>query len=343
MEIDYSTPFYFKLREDWLTNVSRTFTLSIKILPYDLRDQVGLAYLICRFLDTLEDDPSLTVETKIESLNRAQEIISSPEKINEYEDYFKHLSNSRTMKEADANLLRESTHIFSYFHTYRKSVKKGISKWAIEMAEGMKKYCFGIDKPEFYIRNRDEFEEYTYYVAGTVGKMLSSLFLQHINDSNGKIGKVLEENDIQFGKALQYVNIIKDANTDILENRCFLPKDQMDQYSLNYDDLFKESGKDGVSSILKETIVKAEDYIENSMTYIKAIPMRNWRIRLFCIWPIFFAVKSLNKIKDNLDIVSSSNQKIKISRKDVKRTIFFSIPSGFFNLCLDTYYKALKR
>ena len=317
------------------------FTLSIKILPRDLRDQVGLAYLICRFLDTLEDDPSLSVKSKIEGLTRAQEIISSPDKIGDYKDYFNQLSKSETMKEDDAVLLRESVHIFTYFHTYPENIRSGIAKWAIEMADGMKKYCFGVEKPEFYLQNREEVEEYTYYVAGTVGKMLSLLFLPHIGN-NSKVSTIFDNNDIQFGKALQYVNIIKDANTDILENRCFLPKDQLDDQSLNYDDLFKEASKDKVKPIINPMITQAEQYIENAITYIRAIPLKNWRIRLFCIWPIFFAVQSLNKIKANLDLVVGSNEKVKITRKDVKRTIYFSLPAGFFNLFLNLYYKVIK-
>src|SRR5690348_833900 len=38
-----------------LPRVSRTFALNIRLLPGEFRDVVGLAYLLCRTADTLED------------------------------------------------------------------------------------------------------------------------------------------------------------------------------------------------------------------------------------------------------------------------------------------------
>ena len=44
-------------QQDHLQKVSRTFALTIPLLPPDLRDYVGNAYLLCRIADTIEDDP----------------------------------------------------------------------------------------------------------------------------------------------------------------------------------------------------------------------------------------------------------------------------------------------
>ena len=40
--------------------VSRTFALTIPQLPGALRDVVGNAYLLCRIVDTIEDEPTLS-------------------------------------------------------------------------------------------------------------------------------------------------------------------------------------------------------------------------------------------------------------------------------------------
>jgi farnesyl-diphosphate farnesyltransferase len=42
-----------------LPRVSRTFALSIEALPDGLREPVRVAYLLCRVLDTVEDEPRL--------------------------------------------------------------------------------------------------------------------------------------------------------------------------------------------------------------------------------------------------------------------------------------------
>src|SRR5437879_6584962 len=45
--------------EAMLPRVSRTFALSIQALPSSLRDAVTVAYLLCRIVDTIEDDPKM--------------------------------------------------------------------------------------------------------------------------------------------------------------------------------------------------------------------------------------------------------------------------------------------
>lgn len=47
-----------------LQQVSRTFALTIPVLPMPLADWVGNAYLLCRIVDTIEDDPSLSCPIK---------------------------------------------------------------------------------------------------------------------------------------------------------------------------------------------------------------------------------------------------------------------------------------
>src|SRR5258708_28812717 len=46
--------------ERLLTEVSRTFALSIQSLPTELRNAVCIAYLLCRTVDTVEDDQRVT-------------------------------------------------------------------------------------------------------------------------------------------------------------------------------------------------------------------------------------------------------------------------------------------
>ena len=39
----------------YLETVSRTFALTIPLLPKDLEDWIGNSYLLCRIIDTIED------------------------------------------------------------------------------------------------------------------------------------------------------------------------------------------------------------------------------------------------------------------------------------------------
>ena len=47
-----------------LGSVSRTFALTIPLLPPDIEKVVGNAYLLCRIVDTIEDAAELSPSTK---------------------------------------------------------------------------------------------------------------------------------------------------------------------------------------------------------------------------------------------------------------------------------------
>ena len=53
-----------ELHESLLKKVSRTFALTIPLLSGELRFVVTHAYLLCRILDTIEDEPGLTLPEK---------------------------------------------------------------------------------------------------------------------------------------------------------------------------------------------------------------------------------------------------------------------------------------
>src|SRR5512132_1028866 len=55
-----------------LPEVSRTFALSIRVLPGDLGRAVLTAYLLCRIADTLEDEPALPAERKARLLEELE-------------------------------------------------------------------------------------------------------------------------------------------------------------------------------------------------------------------------------------------------------------------------------
>ena len=67
--------------EDLLEKTSRTFALSIPVLPEPTRRQVMIAYLLFRIADTFEDAAQWPPELRIEVLREFQQLLSgySPE------------------------------------------------------------------------------------------------------------------------------------------------------------------------------------------------------------------------------------------------------------------------
>ena len=56
------------LLQDLLRDVSRSFYLTLKLLPGSIREQIGLAYLLARATDTIADTGAVSVEERLAAL-----------------------------------------------------------------------------------------------------------------------------------------------------------------------------------------------------------------------------------------------------------------------------------
>ena len=69
-----------------------------------------------------------------------------------------------------------------------------------------------------------DLRDYCYVVAGIVGEMLTELFLLQSPSLKGVAGD-LRARAVEFGEALQLVNILKDSQADGAEKRTYLPSE----------------------------------------------------------------------------------------------------------------------
>jgi farnesyl-diphosphate farnesyltransferase len=82
-------------------------------------------------------------------------------------------------------------------------------------------------------------------------------------------------------------------------------------------------------------INKAVKHLQKGLAYIFLIPRRERGIRLFCIWPLLFAVKTLAISRKNNKVLLSE---VKISRKQVQNIVAVSSVLSFSNILLKRYY-----
>jgi farnesyl-diphosphate farnesyltransferase len=73
------------------------------------------------------------------------------------------------------------------------------------------------------LQTLQELRDYCYAVAGIVGEMLTELFLLQSPQLKTVAGD-LRARAVEFGEALQLVNILKDAQSDGAEQRTYLPR-----------------------------------------------------------------------------------------------------------------------
>ena len=99
-----------------------------------------------------------------------------------------------------------------------------------------------------------ELEDYIYFVAGSVGEFWTRVASKKTNAIDDSKMDEMVLLGIDFGKALQLTNIIRDITNDLRNGRCYIPTTTLDLYQLKTSDLISNSNTPQTESLLKHLI-----------------------------------------------------------------------------------------
>ncbi len=317
-----SSPQYFrekKLVKELLPKVSRTFALNIRVLDEDDYFIIGCAYLICRYLDTIEDSPSLSHQAKSSLFNKIERnFTQTPDE--KWPAFFKKLSEEKGLSKISdqhyENLLWQRFHlIVRLFNSFAKKHRDILLKPILKMLQGMRFFIVKHSKNKHKnIYDEKEMEEYCYYVAGTVSELLTEFFKLKIKST--LVQKKLDDHKIDFGQGLQMINILKDLFSDRKRNWLYIPEKNILQNKLSVQEFFnfKVENKAKILGIYRDLVEKANLKLENALTYTLSIPKYLPKYRLFCLIPLMLAVKTsfLLKKQDNFNKFSHKISKFEV-------------------------------
>ena len=298
---------------DVLPAVSRTFALSIRVLPGELGRAVLTAYLLCRIADTLEDAPTLPAERKATLLDELERCFDDAV----VADTFPSLVSEITGDAAHVRLTRNADLVFVLFRSLPEATRGHVRRWVLEMIVGMRKfvllYPFGIR-----IQTVDEYKEYCYYVAGTVGYLLTDLWHEHSSSISDARYLVLRERCREFAEALQTVNILKDVATDAKkENSIYVPEELLRLHGSSHATMLEPDRIPGTREALATLVRLAWRDLDGARRYLLLIPRRAVSIRLFCMMPLLFAYATLRDLTRTPQALARGDV-VKISRREVK-------------------------
>jgi len=193
--------------------------------------------------------------------------------------------------------------------------KEMIALWFSRMARGMEKY---LDKR---INTFEEFDEYCYYVGGTVGGLLTDLVIKNTRKASPVQRKALVATRNHFGLFLQKVNIIRDFREDMLSNeKIFWPQALFRQHGIAPEDALKPTNSKKSLAILERMIENSRSHVNHVVRYIKSIPRDFSGYRDFSIINFLMAVETLNRLDGNGDVFYSDSP-VKIGSETKKMII----------------------
>jgi farnesyl-diphosphate farnesyltransferase len=305
--------------EDYLVRVSRTFAINIKILKGNAYKGLLLAYLLCRIADTIEDDPEFSIDHKVQKLCEYADLFPPTSNYEHHIEGF--LNNINFNQTTDASeLLMNTVRVFNEFVKLPGSMVSIISAHVKEMALGMASFQEkGSGKDFVFLKDKEELDRYCYFVAGTVGLMITSIFAENSSKITPEIHEKLKKRSVDFGLGLQITNIAKDFYGDRERGWCYVPRSFFIEEGIDpVNDSFEDKEKNFVNAH-RRLIDLALTYLDEALLYTLDIPRLLIRYRLFCLWPLFMAVESLVKLSGDQNLFRGRS--VKISRNDVKRII----------------------
>ncbi len=309
--------------------MSRTFALGIKLLPPKLEPPVRAGYLLCRIADTIEDDLAATPERKAALLDEFLNCFDSAQSADAFGSCIAELGAN----EDHLALVEQTGHVFFTYRMLDAPTRNILRRWITEMVFGMRRFVVE-HRGGIRISTVDEFREYCYFVAGTVGHLLTDLWYEHSAFvGKGTYARLLADCEA-FGEALQTVNILKDIAWDAeRENAIYIPSDLLAAAGSGHDAILRDERRAANRDALAPLMQIAQDDIERALRYIEALPATALRIRLFCVLPVLFAVATMRELEHSEAMLVPGGA-VKIGRAEVRALVVAGSTSTLTNRSL---------
>ncbi len=321
-----------------LLAVSRTFVRPIEMLPGKLEVAVTCGYLLCRIADTVEDAPNLNAAERDErfaAFLNALERGASPET---FSAQFDEVEGSA----AEIELAQNLAAVLRVFRTLPEDMRVKTTQWVCEMTRGMSLYgrrAPGADGITA-LHTMEDLQRYCYFVAGTVGQMLTDLFIAEMTELDANRQRVLREQAEAFGLGLQLVNILKDVTDDRERSWSFVPRTLCAAENLTLPQLTLPEHRERAHDVVAPIFDLAQSYLDRALVYTLAIPAERTAVRLFCLLPLWMAVRTLMLARNN-DAMFVSDCPVKIARTEVEALIADCVANAGDDRALKRMYRTL--
>jgi farnesyl-diphosphate farnesyltransferase len=306
-----------------LREVSRSFYVTLRVLPASVRPQISLAYLLARMTDTIADTQLLPTDERLAALADLRDRIigssTAPLLLAEFAKNQGSHSERVLLQNCESalQLLRESAAgdrelIVGVLTTIVSGQELDLKRFGSASADNIAALASAAD-----------LDDYTYRVAGCVGEFWTRICQAHIFTRDNMDTAFLLGNGIRFGKGLQLVNILRDIPGDLRTGRCYLPLEELSAVGLSPTDLLHLSNEGRLRPIYDRWLECGQAHLDAGWAYTTALPRKSVRIRLACAWPLLLGARTLQLLRTGS--VLDARCRIKVPRAELRGMMWRSV------------------
>jgi farnesyl-diphosphate farnesyltransferase len=301
------------LRGSILASVSRSFYLSIRLLPKKLRDPVSLGYLLARASDTIADTTEVPIDLRTEKLRLlARGIQGEPlgDAIVEMSAKLAPLQKDKAERALIESLQSCLNWLDQSEVLDREEVRAVLEQ--INRGQILDLERFRNPKQVVALETSADLDEYTYLVAGSVGEFWTRLCFRHLPKFTERSEDEMLGMAKRYGMGLQLINILRDAGDDLRAGRCYFPNEDLAVAAMEPSQILREPER--FQPIYRKWREKAERGIEAGLQYARAI--RNRRVRIATVLPALIGARTLALLRDAG--ATALRRHIKVPRRKVR-------------------------
>ena len=279
-----------------LKSVSRSFYLSLSVLPGAVRPAIALAYLLARAADTIADTRLIDRRLRVDHLLALRDELDAamPGRL----DAIVRATRGVQSLEPERALLERLPDCLAAYRALlpedRRRVRSVLGTIIEGMTEDLRRFPGEDEGGLAALETRADLDRYTYLVAGCVGEFWTEVHVAHRPRLGHWDLEKMAALGIRFGKALQLTNVLRDIPRDLRQGRCYLPSHDLALLGLEPKDLLDPKAGPQLRPLLVELLNIALDHYEAGWQYTFAIPKRETRMRLACAWPLLIGLRTLD-------------------------------------------------
>ena len=299
-----------------LRSVSRSFYVSIRILPARLQEPVALAYLLARSTDTVADTDKIARNIRTETLQKLSDMIQGKSPHEAAVD----LSASIAPMQANAAeraLLESLPDCLEWLDQLNADDRDDVRTVLDKITQGQMLDLLRFDNPAEIraLPTAADLDQYTYLVAGCVGEFWTRLCFRHLRNFATMSETKMLALGKHYGMGLQLINVLRDTGPDLRAGRCYFPEDELAAARMTSAQILREPERFQI--IYRKWIEKATRGLESGMQYSRAI--RNRRVRAATVLPALIGTRTLALLRGAGATALQRN--LKVPRSEVRKMI----------------------
>lgn len=285
-----------------LRGVSRSFDLSIRLLPQAVRAPVAVGYLLARATDTVADTTTLPHTERLALLEQLLSAIESPKgDLSAAAAHLTAFAQQQTdpHEQALMRALPQCLALLQALPAADQASVRGVLR-PITQGQWLDVTRFG---PGFNaLQTEQELTDYTWQVAGCVGEFWTDVCEQHLPGWASWPASDLRESGRRYGMGLQRLNILRDAGDDLSQGRCYLPQERLAALGLNPAQVAQAvQQRDAltlarIAPLFKDYLDLTQAQLLDGLHYSCALT--SWRLRLASALPALIGTRTLALLRE---------------------------------------------